>query len=83
VLWEDTRSEYGAHMDRSAVVVVRLPEGLLRQLDGMVARGRYLSRSEVVRALVRSGVAATEIPPWLPSGGSEGASESDSQEQVA
>jgi hypothetical protein len=70
-------------MDRSAVVVVRLPRAMLEAVDRL-ARGQYLSRSETLRALVRSGFeasvpAAAEIPPWLPSGGSEGACASESE----
>jgi metal-responsive CopG/Arc/MetJ family transcriptional regulator len=61
-------------MDRSAVVVVRLPRAMLEAVDRL-ARAQYVSRSEAMRALVRSGVAASEVPPWLPGGGSEGESE--------
>jgi hypothetical protein len=67
-------------MDRSAVVVVRLPRPLLERVDRL-ARDQFLSRSEAMRALVRSGFeasvppAAADITPWPPGGRSEEGSE--------
>jgi metal-responsive CopG/Arc/MetJ family transcriptional regulator len=45
-------------MDKSTVVVVRLPKPMLEAVDRL-ARAQYLSRSEAMRALVRSGFEAS------------------------
>ena len=49
-------------MDKATVVAVRLPPAMLAAVDRLV-RAKYLSRSEAVRALVRSGIEAV-APPW-------------------
>ena len=56
---------------------------MLEAVDRL-ARGQYLSRSETLRALVRSGFEASvptaaEIPPWVAGGGSEGEGASESE----
>jgi hypothetical protein len=67
-------------MNKSTVVVVRLPRAMLEAVDRL-ARAQYLSRSEAMRALVRSGFeasvppAAADITPWPPGGRSEEGSE--------
>jgi len=40
-------------MSRLIIVTVKMPETYLEAIDELLKRGRYMSRSEVIRAAVR------------------------------
>jgi Arc/MetJ-type ribon-helix-helix transcriptional regulator len=67
---DNARSEYshGVTMDKSTVVVVRLPKPMLDSIDRLAAT-QFLTRSEALRALLREQIASHgHSSPWPTNG---------------